>query len=104
MAKAFLIHWVFVYGPPKELLSDNGPQFRARLFQAICKIVKTKNIYTLPYHPQTNGQTERMNRTLAAMLRHYVAEEQRSWDFYAPIIVSRDLAPSILLRRRDKDK
>ena len=35
---------------------------------------------TSPCHPQTNGQTERFNRTMHAILNHYVAEHPRSWD------------------------
>ena len=43
-----------------------------------------KNKYTTSYHAQTNGHVERMNRTLASMLRHYIAENQRAWDLYLP--------------------
>jgi len=35
---------------------------------------------TSPSHPQTNGQTERFNRTMHTILNHYVAEHPRSWD------------------------
>jgi len=36
--------------------------------------------YTTPYHPQTNGQVERYNRTLVRQLRCYIAEHQTEWD------------------------
>ena len=63
-------------GPPMGLLSENGPQFRARLFQEICNIDNTKKKYMLPDNTQTIGQTEHMNHTLATIFRIYVAEEQ----------------------------
>jgi hypothetical protein len=35
--KAFCEHWVFVYGPPRYLLTDNGTQFTAKCFLAVCR-------------------------------------------------------------------
>ena len=86
VAKAFCEHWVFVYGPPVTLLSDNGKQFVAKFFLAVCKILGTRNVFTTTYHPQTNGQTERFNRTLKAALRQYIAEHQTDWDNYSHAI------------------
>ena len=83
VAVAFCESWVFKYGAPKQLLSDNGKQFVAKLFQAVCKILGVSNVFTATYHPQTNGQVERYNRTILAMLRNYVNEHQNDWDHYA---------------------
>ena len=80
---AFLEHWVFVYGPPVSVLSDNGKQFTARLFVDTCRVLGIKNVFTTTYHPQTNGQVERFNRTILSSLRHYVAEHPRDWDFFS---------------------
>ena len=41
------------------------------------------NVFTTTYHPQTNGQVERFNRTLAAMLRCYVEDNPGLWCLYA---------------------
>ena len=64
------------------MLTDNGPQFAAKFFYAVCALLGVRNYPTTAYHPLTNGQTERLNRTLAQRLRHYVEEHQRDWDEY----------------------
>ncbi|CDF38075.1 unnamed protein product [Chondrus crispus] len=51
IAQAFVHHWVFVYGPPFKLLSDNGTQFTARFFQNVCRILGIRNVFTTTYHP-----------------------------------------------------
>ncbi len=86
VAKAFCNEWVFVYGPPQTLLTDNGPQLTAKLFLETCRLLGIRNVFTSTYHPQTNGQTERINRTLASMLRHYVADDQEGWDQFLPAL------------------
>ena len=80
VAQAFITNWVFVYGAPVKLLSDNGSQFTSRFFLAVCKILSIESVFTTAYHPQTNGQVERFNRTLVSTLRHYLADNQRDWD------------------------
>lgn len=86
VAVAFTEHWVFKYGPPKTLLSDNGSQFVAHFFQRVCRILHVENSFTTTYHPQTNGQAERFNRTLLAMLRCYVEDHPGEWCTYAPAV------------------
>ena len=82
VAQAFLENWVYVYGAPNFLLTDNGPQFVAKFFEAVCALLGVRHFMTTAYHPQTNGQTERFNRTILDRLRHYVAENQTDWDAY----------------------
>jgi len=49
------------HGAPKELLSDQGREFVNALVAQICELFATKHKTTRPYHPQTNGLTERFN-------------------------------------------
>ena len=69
VAVAFVEKLVFKYGAPATLLFNNGSQFVAHFFRRVCNILQVHNIFTTTYHPQTNGQVERFNRTFAAMLR-----------------------------------
>lgn len=80
VSAAFLDFWVAAYGPPATVLSDNGPQFRSRFFQGVCSFLGVKNQYSTTYHPQTNGQVERYNRTILGQLRKYIEDHQDRWD------------------------
>ena len=80
VAKAFCKTWVYNFGTPKVVLTDNGSQFAARFFLKVCKILGIHKVFTTEYHPQTNGQAERFNRTILASLRNYVSESQKDWD------------------------
>ena len=82
VAKAFAKEWVFAYGPPTTVLSDNGKQFTANFFQSLCRILGTKNVYTTTYNPKCNGQVERFNRTILAALRHYLDDHPKDWDLF----------------------
>ena len=58
---AFVEVWVFKYGPPKTLISDNGKQFAAKFFQAFHSLLGISKIFTSTYYLQTNGKIERYN-------------------------------------------
>ena len=79
---AFCDHWEFKYGPPESVLTDNGRQFSAKFFQIVCRQLQVANIFMTTYHPQTNGQVERYNRNIAAMLRSYVNDNLNNWEEY----------------------
>ena len=55
VAKAFCWMWVYKYGTPKILLTDNDSQFTSRFFLNVCRLLGTKKDFTTAYHPQTNG-------------------------------------------------
>ena len=80
VARAFCRDWVFSYGTPNTLLTDNGTQFTASFFRNVCHILGIHKVFTAEYHPQTNGQAERFNRTIVAAIRNYVSDSQRDWD------------------------
>jgi transposase InsO family protein len=69
-----------------SLLTDNGPQFTAKYFQAAYAELGLSKVFTTAYHPQTNGQVERYNRMMLANLRAYVAKRQDDWDDYTSAV------------------
>jgi len=86
VASAIIDAWVFACGPPDRILSDKGPQFMSNFFIAVMKLLGIETVRTTAYHPQTNGQVERYNRTMATQLRHYVADDPSRWDDLLPVI------------------
>ena len=50
-----------IYGIPKTILSDRGPQFASKFMEDLTRVLGTKRKLSTAYHPQTDGQTERIN-------------------------------------------
>ena len=63
-----LEQWNTIFGPPKSILSDNGPQFISEIYQHYNTTHKTKIKYTTTYHPECNGQVERLHRWIKERL------------------------------------
>jgi transposase InsO family protein len=65
---------------PKTIFSDRGLQFVARFWEQLHASLGTSLIHSSAYHPQTDGQIERVNQILEDMLRACVMEYPGSWD------------------------
>ena len=72
------------YGVPECLHSDQGANFGSEVIQAICSLLSINRTRTSAYHPMGNGQVERFNTTVEAMLSKIVKENQRDWDSQLP--------------------
>lgn len=85
---AFFIlrNFVLRHGAPRELLSDRGRVFLSDAIEALLVQCNIVHRMTSAYHPQTNGLTERFNRTLGDMLTMYTASDQTNWDTVLPFI------------------
>jgi transposase InsO family protein len=59
------------FGLPDEMLSDRGPQFAAKAFCKLLKLLGIKSNLTTAYHPQTDGATKRVNQEIEAYLSIY---------------------------------
>lgn len=70
------------HGLPSVIISDRDSKFTSNFWRSLFDSLQTKLALSTPYHPQTDGQTERMNRVLEEMLRHYVNRRQDNWDEY----------------------
>ena len=57
------------FGLPRQLHSDLGKNFESKLFYELCLLAGVSKSHTTAFHPQSDGQTERMNRTLLQMLK-----------------------------------
>lgn len=68
------------HGMPKAIVSDRDPRFTSDFWRALFKATGTKLLMSTAYHPQTDGQTERANRTVEQMLRAYISPHHDDWD------------------------
>ena len=72
------------YGAPTKLLSDRGKAFIGEVLTRVCKRLGIEKLKTSSMHPQTNGHTERFNKTLIAIIAMFVSEHQKDWDELIP--------------------
>jgi hypothetical protein len=80
LAEIVLTRIVLHHGIPKAFISDRDPRFTGHMWKALWKLLGTDLNMSTAYHPESDGQTERMNRTLEEMLRAYVNDKGTDWD------------------------
>ena len=78
-ARLFLHHVWKLHGLPGQVVSDRGPQFVAEFTKELYKKLGIKIATTTAWHPQADGQTERVNQELDQYLRIFVNERQDDW-------------------------
>ncbi|CAF3818057.1 unnamed protein product [Rotaria sp. Silwood1] len=86
-ARILMEEIILVHGPPDMLITDQGTHFNNELMNAISNLVGYKHVFSTPYHPQTNGQTERWNATFATHMAKFCNIEHNNWDTFLPSIV-----------------
>jgi hypothetical protein len=67
------------FGLPDKMLSDRGPQFAAKAFCKLLKLLGIKLNLTTAYHPQTDGATEQVNQKIEAYLLIYCSAHPTKW-------------------------
>ena len=79
MAKLFMHNMWKHYGLPHSITSDQGPQFAAQVMQEINKALSISTKLSTSFHPQTDGQTEIINKEVQKFLQIYCFEKQDQW-------------------------
>ena len=69
-----------MHGWPRILISDRDPRFDSDFWKAVIAGSGTKLRMSTPYHPQTDGRTERTNRTLLSILRKVAVASGPKWE------------------------
>jgi hypothetical protein len=69
-----------LHGAPKTIVSDRGPQFIAKFWKSFHEAMGTTLDYITTFHPQTDGQTERVNQILEDLLRACVLTYGSDWE------------------------
>jgi len=68
-----------LHGLPKNIISDRGPQFAAELMKELNEMLGIKSKLLIAFHPQTDGQTKRINQELEQYLRMFIDHRQEQW-------------------------
>ena len=85
VAAMFLQHVVRVHGLPQTLVSDRDPVFTAHFWRWLLELFGIRANRSSAFHPQTDGQTERMNSVLEQYLRIYTDYQQTEWASLLPL-------------------
>lgn len=88
VAKAFYSGWMSRFGVPEKIITDQGRQFKSKLFTGLADLLGIYWAQSTPYHPQTNGKIKRIHRTLKQSMKSHAKSD---WI---------KILPSILLRLR----
>ncbi|KAJ9513207.1 hypothetical protein QJQ45_029305 [Haematococcus lacustris] len=81
-AQLFIDNVYKLHGMLAELISDRGSLFTSVFWREVMRRCGSKPALSSSYHPQSDGQTERYNRVLEEMLRHYISPTQSDWPDY----------------------
>jgi hypothetical protein len=74
------------HGLPDSIICDRDTRFMSKFWNSLFSFFGTKIKASSSFHPETDGQTEAMNKTLEIMIRHYVNFRLDDWDTNLPIL------------------
>lgn len=79
LAKAFINHVFKLHGLPEKIVSDRGTTFMSHFWTSVLDQLRISPAPSTAFHPQTDGQVERINALLEDYLRHFVSLDQNDW-------------------------
>ena len=79
MAELFFNEVSIKYGIPRQIISDRGSKYTSDFWTELTRLFGIQRGLSTAYHPQTDGQTERVNLDIQAYLRAFVNEKQDDW-------------------------
>ena len=86
VANVFMRDIVRLHGIPRTIISDRDPVFTSAFWTSLQHDLGTQLNFSSAYHPETDGQTERVNQVLEDMLRMYVMDRQSQWEDYLYLV------------------
>ena len=86
IADIFLKQIFRLHGIPKVIILDRDPKFIGKFWKSLFKGLNTMLNFSTYFHPQTDGQTERVNKILEDLLRMYVKEQPGKWEDYLHLV------------------
>ena len=86
LAEIYIREIVRLHGVPALIISNRDPWFTSRFWKKLQETLGTKLSFSTAFHPQIDGQSERMIQILKDMLRCGILEFQGSWEKYLPLV------------------
>jgi hypothetical protein len=84
-AREYIAHVFSKHGLSRKIISDRGPQFVSKFIRDIYRLLGIEGNPSTAFHPQTDGQTERMNQEIEQYLRIFVNHQQNDWAEWLPL-------------------
>jgi transposase InsO family protein len=85
-AKLFFANIVRLHGIPDSIISDRDTRFVSRFWRELTKLMGVKLLMSTAFHPQTDGATERCNRSVTQILRSIIDVDQTNWSEALPLV------------------
>ena len=79
LARLFRDHVWKLHGLPESIISDRGVQFTAEVIKKLNELLEIQTKLSIVYHPQTDGQMEKVNQELEQYLRVFINHRQEQW-------------------------
>ena len=86
IAEIFIKQIFRLHGIPKVIIYDRDPKFTSNLWNSLFKGLNTTLNFSTSFHPQMDGQTERVNQILDDMLSMYVRQQPGKWEDYLHLV------------------
>ena len=85
LARIFLREIWKLHGLPTDIVSDRDTKFTSKFWSALMDLLDIKQKLLTAFHPETDGQTERVNQSLEQYLRMFSNYEQNNWSELLPM-------------------
>ena len=86
LAELYIKEIVRLHGIPISIISDRDPRFTSRFWGKLQEALDTRLNFSTAFHPQTDGQSQRVIQIMEDMLRSCVIDYEGSWDRHIPLI------------------
>ena len=84
LAKKVMDEYLCRFGCFESLHPDQGANVDGAVFKGLCDLIDAAKTRTTPYHPQGNGQVERLNKSLVKILCKLISDHRRDWAYFVP--------------------
>jgi transposase InsO family protein len=86
VAQVFLAQVLKLHGMPNTIVSDRDPVFTSSFWRELFRLQGTSLAFISAYHPQSDGQTEALNKCVETYLRCYSSTKPREWSSWLPLV------------------